>query len=75
MSGLGAGVIGVVALPVAGVAVGATQLARGIANTPNAVRQKVRGKFWDQNRREWVDEDPKLAIQIESEAKGRYPRR
>eukprot|EP00041_Stephanoeca_diplocostata_P034424 m.1173100 g.1173100 ORF g.1173100 m.1173100 type:complete len:548 (-) comp24520_c0_seq5:3009-4652(-) len=70
VKGLGAGVVGVVALPVAGVAVGASQFARGIVNTPNAVRQKVRGKFWDNNRREWVDEDPKLAIQVESDAQG-----
>ena len=34
-----AGLVGAVALPVAGVVVGATQIVRGVANTPSAIKQ------------------------------------
>ena len=36
------------ALPVVGIAVGVTQVARGIANTPEAIAAKAIGKQWDQ---------------------------
>ena len=42
------GVAGVVALPVVGIAVGVTQVARGIVNTPEAMAAKANGKHWDQ---------------------------
>jgi len=43
-----AGVAGVVALPVVGLAVGVTQVARGFVNTPEAIAAKAAGKHWDQ---------------------------
>ena len=43
-----AGVAGAVALPVMGVAVGVAQVARGLANTPEAITAKASGKHWDQ---------------------------
>jgi hypothetical protein len=36
-----------VALPVVGVGVGVTQIVRGVANTPEAIREQQRGKHWD----------------------------
>eukprot|EP00887_Chlorella_sp_A99_P007866 scaffold20.g7866.t1 len=53
--GAAAGVAGAVLLPVTGVAVGATQVARGIINTPEAVREAGAGKVWDKRQRCWVD--------------------
>ena len=53
-------------LPVAGVAVGATQIVRGVAATPNAIQQERKGMHWDQQTREWI-EQPGLAILIDDE--------
>lgn len=44
----GAGLAGAVVLPVTGVAVGTAQIVRGIANTPEAIRETQHGKQWDQ---------------------------
>ena len=65
VKGLGAGIVAAVALPVAGVCVGAVQLGRGIANTPSAIKQSMKGKHWDERRRKWVDYDPKLVLSLE----------
>lgn len=46
--GAAAGIAGAVLLPVTGVAVGATQVVRGIANSAEAVREKANGKWWDE---------------------------
>lgn len=43
-----AGVAGAVILPVAGVAVGATQIVRGVANQAEASRESKAGKVWDE---------------------------
>ena len=43
-----AGVLGAVALPVVGVGVGVAQIVRGVANTPEAIREQHKGKSWDQ---------------------------
>lgn len=43
-----AGVAGAVLLPVAGLGVGVTQIVRGAVNTPEAVRELNKGRFWDQ---------------------------
>lgn len=64
--GLGTGLLGAVALPVAGAAVGATQMVRGAVNTPGAINAKVRGKFWDAETRAWTTEDPSKAILMEA---------
>ncbi len=42
------GVLGAVALPVVGVGVGVAQIVRGVANTPEAIREQQKGKSWDQ---------------------------
>ena len=42
------GVLGAVALPVVGVGVGVAQIVRGVANTPEAIREQHKGKSWDQ---------------------------
>lgn len=44
------GVVGAVALPVVGVGIGVTQIVRGVANTPEAIREQQKGKSWDQVR-------------------------
>lgn len=64
--GLGAGLAGAVFLPIAGVAVGATQVVRGVAATPHAIQQEQRGKQWDLRLREWIDE-PGSAVAIDDE--------
>lgn len=68
VKGVGAGVVGAVALPVAGVVVGTTQVVRGVANTPGAVKSKAQGKFWDKEKREWTVNDPKLQIVADTSA-------
>ena len=53
--GLGVGVAGAVVLPVAGAATCVVQVGRGLANTPEAIREKVRGKkTWDHEQRRWI---------------------
>ncbi len=42
------GVLGAVALPVMGLGVGVAQIVRGVANTPEAIREQQKGKSWDQ---------------------------
>ena len=37
-------------LPLMGLGIGVTQIVRGAINTPEAVRQKMRGKVWDNVR-------------------------
>ncbi|CAL8463305.1 g2839 [Coccomyxa elongata] len=54
--GVGAGVLGAAVLPVVGVGVGLTQMVRGVANTPEAIRETQRGKQWDTEARMWVDQ-------------------
>ena len=45
-----AGVLGAVVLPVAGTGIGLAQVARGAWNTPEAIYETSRGRFWDQAR-------------------------
>ncbi|KAK9815321.1 hypothetical protein WJX72_001695 [[Myrmecia] bisecta] len=59
------GLAGAVLLPVTGVAVGATQVVRGIANTPEAIRESSKGRFWDEDAREWTDQ-PTLALAVDN---------
>jgi len=52
--GLLAGVGGALALPVMGVATGVSQFAKGIYNTPSAVKEKIGGeKEWDREKGCW----------------------
>jgi curved DNA-binding protein CbpA len=62
--GAAAGIAGVVLLPATGVAVGAVQVVRGIANTPEAIKENSKGKHWDKGTRAWVD-DPGTALIID----------
>lgn len=62
--GVAVGVTGAAVLPVVGVAVGVSQFARGLYNTPAAVYERYRGRYWDSAKREWVDDVPQpLTIQ------------
>ncbi|KAK9917625.1 hypothetical protein WJX75_006600 [Coccomyxa subellipsoidea] len=54
--GVGAGILGAAVLPVVGVGIGVTQMVRGVANTPEAIREGQRGKHWDTDSRVWVDQ-------------------
>lgn len=54
--GAAAGIAGAVVLPVTGVAVGAAQVVRGLANTPEAVRESAKGHQWDAQQRRWIEQ-------------------
>jgi hypothetical protein len=59
--GLGVGIIGAVALPLAGVASGCVQIARGVYNTPEALGHGwAADAFWDEQTGSWS----KLSIQV-----------
>ena len=62
--GAAAGLAGAVLLPATGVVVGAAQVFRGIANTPEAIREQQKGKQWDKKTRTWID-DPGTALIID----------
>lgn len=52
--GLVAGVMGAIALPVTGVVTGVSQFAKGLYNTPKAVKERYDGeKEWDRERGCW----------------------
>lgn len=61
-AGLGAGLIGAVALPLLGVAQGVKELCEGVAATPAAIEASNQGKEWDEGA--WIyytlDEDKKI---------------
>lgn len=52
--GFAGGFVAAVGLSCAGVATGGYQIGRGIANTPEAMREAAAGKEWDAEKREWV---------------------
>jgi len=64
--GLAAGVACAVVLPVAGVAVGVTQVVRGVAAQPAAITEQAAGKQWDQRMRQWVA-DPGTAVALQDD--------
>jgi hypothetical protein len=53
--GLASGVASAVALPVTGIAVGAYQIGRGVANSFEAVQKSHQGMQWDHEKREWIN--------------------
>lgn len=63
--GLVVGVTGAAVLPVVGVAVGVSQMARGVINTPEAIVEKTRGRFWDSSKREWVTDRPLPVVTVD----------
>lgn len=60
-------------LPVTGVAVGAAQVVRGAANTPEALKQASAGKHWDEDSRAWI-EPPGLALTVDGGEEARAAR-
>lgn len=54
-TGLGLGLVGGAAVAVSGVVSGASQIGKGIINTPSAVTASSQGKTWDENQRIWVE--------------------
>jgi curved DNA-binding protein CbpA len=65
--GAAAGIAGAVILPATGIAVGIAQVGRGIANTPQAVRERAKGRHWDRQQRQWVD-NPGSALAVDDGA-------
>ena len=57
VKGLGLGIASAVVLPVVGASVGVAQIARGAANTPEAIAAQSAGKTFDRKTRTWVTED------------------
>lgn len=56
LSGIAKGVAGGVGLALGGVVAGATQVARGVYNTPEAISQAQNGKRWDTDAGCWVED-------------------
>ena len=57
-TGAVAGLVGCGAIAGTGIVVGATQMVRGIANTPSAIHESIAGeKRWDNATRKWVKDD------------------
>lgn len=54
-TGLAQGVVGAVALPVAGAAVATLQVSRGLINSAEAMVESANGKDWDQETRVWYE--------------------
>eukprot|EP01059_Diplonema_ambulator_P002745 TRINITY_DN1239_c0_g2_i1.p1 TRINITY_DN1239_c0_g2~~TRINITY_DN1239_c0_g2_i1.p1 ORF type:complete len:537 (+),score=98.22 TRINITY_DN1239_c0_g2_i1:28-1611(+) len=53
--GLAAGVIGCFGLVGTGITIGGVQTVRGLANTPEAIQEYIKGKKrWDKSKRVWV---------------------
>ncbi|KAG2485127.1 hypothetical protein HYH03_016114 [Edaphochlamys debaryana] len=71
--GVVSGVVGAVVLPVTGVGIGLTQAVRGVANTPEAIKQSAQGKIWDEGRREWVEKDMIVVAEAPRQARGGGP--
>jgi len=62
--GLATGVVGAVVCTVGGAVMGATQVARGIANTPEAFMQD-KNRVWDAQKGCWVDDTVDLRSEME----------
>lgn len=52
--GLGQGAISAMLIPTAGALVGVSQCVRGVANTPQALVEALRGRQWSDEERQWV---------------------
>mmetsp|Transcript_66134 Transcript_66134/g.175253 ORF Transcript_66134/g.175253 Transcript_66134/m.175253 type:complete len:862 (-) Transcript_66134:265-2850(-) len=53
-SGLATGLVGAVGFSAAGAVVGVAQVARGFANTPEAINKRKSGHIWDAEQGRWV---------------------
>ncbi|CAG9465125.1 unnamed protein product [Pedinophyceae sp. YPF-701] len=67
LKGATVGICGAVLLPVTGATVGIIQTVRGVINTPVAIHNHCKGRFWDPIEREWTDDDPRLRLVPEPE--------
>ena len=47
-------------------AVGCTQMVRGVINTPEAIVYASNGKHWDEEKREWMDKPDGAIVTAES---------
>lgn len=56
LTGIAKGACGFCAFGIGGVVAGAAQIVRGVANTPEAVKQVQAGKRWDAENGVWVDD-------------------
>jgi hypothetical protein len=63
-AGLGMGAVGGLAMAASGVAIGAYQMARGVANTPEAFSAQYKGCDWDPEKREWILYDLREEMRI-----------
>jgi DnaJ-domain-containing protein 1 len=52
--GLGLGIVGGVSMTVGGAVSGVYQIGRGVINTPTSVSSIASGKYWDEEKREWI---------------------
>ncbi|CAJ1408198.1 unnamed protein product, partial [Effrenium voratum] len=77
--GLATGVCGAIGLTLGGAVAGATQLARGVYNTPEAVQNAYANRRWDAEQGIWVDdfcnlrEDVAKAATMETESSDEEP--
>mmetsp|Transcript_23735 Transcript_23735/g.74712 ORF Transcript_23735/g.74712 Transcript_23735/m.74712 type:complete len:912 (-) Transcript_23735:89-2824(-) len=70
LTGLAKGVAGAVGLTLGGAVACATQVVRGVVNTPEAIQQAQAGKRWDPDAGAWMDDTCNLraeAAQVGSE--------
>lgn len=66
--GMGAGILGALALPLTGAVVGLVQICRGAWNTPQALYEIGKGeKSWDQTERTWRTAKPYSLVDEEKE--------
>jgi len=64
-SGIGKGLVGGVGLTIGGAVACATQVVRGVVNTPEAIQQANAGKRWDSDLGAWVDDSTNLRQEAE----------
>jgi len=70
-SGVAKGALCAVGFTVGGAVAGATQVMRGVVNTPEAIQQAHAGKRWDADLGAWVDDTCNLrALALELAAEG-----
>lgn len=71
MGGLAMGVLGGVSMTVGGAVTGVYQIGRGMINTPYSISSSTQGKYWDEEKREWIfynlDEEAKYYLHITEE--------
>mmetsp|Transcript_34194 Transcript_34194/g.102069 ORF Transcript_34194/g.102069 Transcript_34194/m.102069 type:complete len:906 (-) Transcript_34194:197-2914(-) len=64
LTGIAKGVAGAVGLTLGGAVACATQVVRGVVNTPEAIQQAQAGKRWDAEAGVWVDDTCNLRMEV-----------